>query len=162
MPGLKDSARNSIIDIRNNKVESSLEEDILKGMLYKPHGQKSMPTMLLYSAEGLKLFEEITYLEEYYLTNTEIAILEKYAENIAERIHDGTVLIELGSGYELFLSFIGAFLNMGKLDADGGLCLVAVISAKSTFSFKPSIVSGNPSTTMPSTSTLANSSAPSL
>lgn len=57
-----------------------------------------MPTMLLYSAEGLKLFEEITYLEEYYLTNMEIAILEKHAESMAERIEDGSVLVELGSG----------------------------------------------------------------
>ncbi|TGZ84454.1 hypothetical protein EX30DRAFT_352885 [Ascodesmis nigricans] len=87
-----------IIDIRNSKVEFSLEEEILKGMLYKPHGQKSMPTMLLYSAEGLKLFEEITYLDEYYLTNTEIEILEKYARDMAERVQNGTVIVELGSG----------------------------------------------------------------
>lgn len=88
-----------IIDIRRDKVEISLEESILNGMLYKPNGQKSLPTMLLYSAEGLKLFEEITYLDEYYLTNTEIGVLEKYAENMAERVQDGTVLVELGSGF---------------------------------------------------------------
>ncbi|KAI5845360.1 hypothetical protein BZA05DRAFT_421439 [Tricharina praecox] len=38
--------------------------------LYGCRGEQTLPTLLLYGAEGLKLFEGITYLEEYYLTNT--------------------------------------------------------------------------------------------
>lgn len=88
-----------ILDIRVNKagLESSLMDDIVAG-LKKEAGEKTLPTLLLYDDLGLKLFEEITYLDEYYLTNTEIGILEKYAENMAERIEDGGVVIELGSG----------------------------------------------------------------
>lgn len=86
-----------IIDIRRERVATSIKESIYEGM-WKPPGERSLPTMLLYSAEGLKIFEEITYLEEYYLTNMEIELLEKYAESIAERIEDGAVVVELGSG----------------------------------------------------------------
>ena len=48
---------------------------------------------------GLKLFEKITYLEDYYLTNAEIETLTTHADKIAERLVDGSQLVELGSGY---------------------------------------------------------------
>jgi L-histidine Nalpha-methyltransferase / hercynylcysteine S-oxide synthase len=47
---------------------------------------------------GLKLFEEITYLDEYYLTNAEIEALTLHAKDIAERLPQGSRLVELGSG----------------------------------------------------------------
>lgn len=50
----------------------------------------------------MKLFEQITYLEEYYLTNAEIEVLESFANNIVERIVEGTRLVEFGSGYALY------------------------------------------------------------
>lgn len=57
--------------------------------------------------KGLKLFEDITYLEEYYLTNAEIDALTKHADVLAEHIPAGARVIELGSGYvRLFLSSI--------------------------------------------------------
>lgn len=88
-----------ILDIRISKVslDNSLKDEILAG-LKKPTGQKTLPTLLLYSDRGLKIFEDITYIDEYYLTNTEIAILEKYAENMASRISSGGIIVELGSG----------------------------------------------------------------
>jgi len=45
------------------------------------------------------LFEQITYLNEYYLTNAEIGVLEAFANNIVERTVEGTRLVEFGSGY---------------------------------------------------------------
>lgn len=48
---------------------------------------------------GLKLFEQITYLKDYYLTNAEIEVLETQADKIAQRIPQGCRLVELGSGY---------------------------------------------------------------
>lgn len=42
----------------------------------------------------------VLILTRYYLTNAEIEILEKYADQMAQRIPSGSVLIELGSGYE--------------------------------------------------------------
>jgi hypothetical protein len=37
-------------------------------------------------------------IKRYYLTNAEIEVLETYADNIAERIPSGSVIVELGSG----------------------------------------------------------------
>jgi len=89
----------TILDIRREKLSISLEDEIFRGFVGKAEGEKTLPTLLLYSAEGLRLFEDITYLDEYYLTNTEIAILEKHANAMAERVYDGSVVVELGSGY---------------------------------------------------------------
>lgn len=44
------------------------------------------------------IFHQITYLEEYYLTNDEIRILEESASHIAARVPEGSMVIELGSG----------------------------------------------------------------
>ena len=71
----------SIIDIRRSELQFSLLGE------------------LLYDEQGLKLFEEITYLEEYYLTNAEIEVLEKNADEIAKWIRPGSLVVELGSGY---------------------------------------------------------------
>ncbi|KAL5920168.1 Ergothioneine biosynthesis protein 1 [Pyricularia oryzae] len=86
-----------IIDIRGVAVESDLKEEILSSFLSTP-GQRAMPTILLYDQRGLQIFEEITYLEEYYLTNDEISVLESSASEIARAIPDGSMVVELGSG----------------------------------------------------------------
>ena len=88
----------AIIDIRKDKDGFSLVEDIRRG-LHPPTGEeKSLPTLLLYDELGLKLFEDITYLDEYYLTEAEIEVLKTYAGRMAERIPDGSIVLELGSG----------------------------------------------------------------
>ncbi|PYH94932.1 N-methyltransferase [Aspergillus ellipticus CBS 707.79] len=87
-----------IVDIRQNDVAFSLVNDIQRGIDPPPGTSRSMPTMLLYDAQGLKLFEDITYLEEYYLTNAEIEVLQANARRIVERIPDNAQLLELGSG----------------------------------------------------------------
>lgn len=46
----------------------------------------------------MKIFEEITYLDEYYLTNAEIDALTKHADELVEHIPAGARVIELGSG----------------------------------------------------------------
>ncbi|KAG8427315.1 Ergothioneine biosynthesis protein 1 [Metarhizium acridum] len=43
-------------------------------------------------------FRQITYLDEYYLTNYEIELLKKHSVEIAAKIPDGAMVIELGSG----------------------------------------------------------------
>lgn len=87
-----------IIDIRQDSFNGSLRADILDGLNPPTGGEKRMPTLLLYDETGLKLFEEITYLDEYYLTNAELQVLEQSAEAIAQRIIPGSMVIELGSG----------------------------------------------------------------
>lgn len=88
----------NIIDIRSDTAGISVRKEISKGLRPTDGEEKTLPTLLLYDQEGLKLFEEITYLDEYYLTGQEIEVLEKYAERIAERIPNHAMLVELGSG----------------------------------------------------------------
>jgi uncharacterized SAM-dependent methyltransferase len=42
--------------------------------------------------------KKITYLDEYYLTNAEINVLQKSADSIAEAIPSDSMVVELGSG----------------------------------------------------------------
>lgn len=87
-----------IVDIRQDDLGSSLVNDIHKSLNPPEDTRRSLPTTLLYDTEGLKLFEEITYLDEYYLTNAEIDVLENNAKAIVELIPDNAQLLELGSG----------------------------------------------------------------
>lgn len=60
--------------------------------------QKQLPSKLFYDEQGSNRFEEISALEEYYLTRTEIAILREHLCEIAARIGPQRLLIEFGSG----------------------------------------------------------------
>lgn len=97
-PALK-GGNHDIVDIRSDTAGIELRQEILKGLRPQDGGEKTLPTLLLYDERGLKLFEDITYLDQYYLTGQEIYVLEKYADRIAERIPDNAMVIELGSGY---------------------------------------------------------------
>ncbi|KAI2621365.1 DUF323 domain protein [Xylaria nigripes] len=86
-----------IIDIRRDTVKANLKEDI-HTLFHPRQGPRKLPTLLLYDEKGLQLFEKITYLEEYYLTNAEIGVLQRSVTAIAAKISSGSMLIELGSG----------------------------------------------------------------
>ncbi|KAG0161224.1 hypothetical protein PDIDSM_8758 [Penicillium digitatum] len=87
-----------IVNIHQCDMEFSLVDDVYKNLDPPAGKQRTFPTLLLYDAKGLKLFEEITYLDEYYLTNTEIEILKKHAKKIVAHIPENAQLVELGSG----------------------------------------------------------------
>jgi dimethylhistidine N-methyltransferase len=70
-------------------------EEILEG-LSKP--LKSLPSKFFYDERGSLLFEEITKLNEYYLTKTEIKIMQDNIDEIASCIGEKKILVELGSG----------------------------------------------------------------
>ncbi len=70
-------------------------QEVLEG-LSKP--AKELPSKLFYDELGSKLFDEITKLEEYYPTRTEMKIMEDNIEEIGSLLGEGTVLVELGSG----------------------------------------------------------------
>jgi len=59
--------------------------------------QKSISSKYFYNPEGSRLFEEITTLEEYYPTRTEMGILNRIAPALMEE-YAGFDIIELGSG----------------------------------------------------------------
>jgi len=75
-----------------------LADEVLAG-LRAPH--KRLPTKLFYDAVGSQLFEQICELPEYYLTRTELAIMHRYAANMAAMIGPRALLVELGSGSSL-------------------------------------------------------------
>ena len=75
--------------------QSDLEADVLAGL---GRARKQIPPKHFYDAEGSRLFEAITELEEYYPTRTEIGLLRQAAAQIASHIPAGAVLVEFGSG----------------------------------------------------------------
>ena len=98
VPKIRDSEV-SIIDIRQHEAEFSLVDDIYRGLRQTEDSGRTLPTLLLYDEVGLKLFEDITYLDQYYLTNAEIEVLRLHAGHIAKEIKTGSMIVELGSGY---------------------------------------------------------------
>ena len=69
--------------------------DVLKGLRSTP---KRIAPKYFYDAAGCALFEKITELPEYYLTRTELRILEDNSAAIAAYIPPGSALVEFGSG----------------------------------------------------------------
>ena len=62
---------------------------------------KSLPAKLHYDQRGSLLFEQICSLDEYYITRTELGIMQQTAGSVAEALGDGCMLIEPGSGASL-------------------------------------------------------------
>ncbi|CAI6091320.1 unnamed protein product, partial [Clonostachys chloroleuca] len=73
-------------------------------MIGPKEGPRMLPTLLLYDEKGLQLFEDITYLDEYYLTNYEIDVLKTSATDMASKVPTGAIVVELGSGLVFFLA----------------------------------------------------------
>jgi L-histidine Nalpha-methyltransferase len=70
-------------------------QEVAEGLLGEP---KTLPCKLFYDAAGSALFEEITGLPEYYLTRTELAILEDRADEMALAAGPNVSVVELGAG----------------------------------------------------------------
>lgn len=74
---------------------SEIAADVERGLRATP---KSLPPRLFYDARGSELFEQITRLPEYYLTRTERAIFEEYADRMIAAAGRGLSIVELGAG----------------------------------------------------------------
>jgi dimethylhistidine N-methyltransferase len=72
-----------------------LRREIHAGLRADP---KTLPPKLFYDDVGARLFEQITRLDEYYVTRTEREIMDAHATEMAALIGAGVVLIEPGSG----------------------------------------------------------------
>ncbi|KAI1746626.1 histidine-specific methyltransferase [Xylaria castorea] len=90
--------KNGIIDIRSDTHGIDMKDNLLLKLRPGKGEEKQIPTILLYDEAGLKLFEEITYLDEYYLTNAEIELLETRAAEMVRKLTPGSIIVELGSG----------------------------------------------------------------
>ncbi len=72
--------------------------DVVQGLGQTP---KRLPSKYFYDERGSQLFDQICELEEYYLTRTELAIIEQYADEMAYQLSEDVLLVEFGSGSSL-------------------------------------------------------------
>ena len=70
-------------------------EDAQRGLSSQP---KQLPPKYFYDDAGSALYEAITYLPEYGLTNADARLLEAHAANVAGRMGGRFAVVELGSG----------------------------------------------------------------
>jgi len=75
-----------------------MREEILSGLRT---AQKTLPCKYFYDTRGSKLFDAICELPEYYLTRTELGIMETHAANMAAALGADVLLVEPGSGSSL-------------------------------------------------------------
>ena len=76
-------------------VASDLLGDIIAGLSSDP---RSLPCKYFYDERGAALFQKICELPEYYITRTEIDILDRYRAEIASQLGPNIELIGLGTG----------------------------------------------------------------
>jgi len=69
--------------------------DVLADLRRRP---KHLPCKYFYDERGSHLFDQICALDEYYPTRTELAIMDRYAAEMAAQIGAGARLVEFGSG----------------------------------------------------------------
>ena len=79
----------------NSAIDQNVLMEVLTG-LRQP--QKTLSPKFFYDARGSELFEQITRLEEYYPTRTEVGILREHGRALAESIGPGAVIVEFGAG----------------------------------------------------------------
>ena len=83
----------TLIDLKPDQVDMYTE--VLEGLSAVP---KALPPKFFYDERGSALFEQITELDEYYPTRTEVGILKQHRASIAEAVGAESFLIEYGSG----------------------------------------------------------------
>jgi dimethylhistidine N-methyltransferase len=69
--------------------------EVIHGLQKK---EKELPTKLFYDERGSQLFSQISQLDEYYLTRTEIQIMRQYIHEVVDVVGANNILIEYGSG----------------------------------------------------------------
>lgn len=74
---------------------ADMRAEILAGLASDP---KTLPSKYFYDERGSKLFDQICELPEYYLTRTELAIMQAHATDMAAALGPRVLLVEPGSG----------------------------------------------------------------
>lgn len=90
---------------------SDFRADVLTGLAARP---RTIPPKYFYDADGSALFDAITATPEYYVTRTELSILERIAPEISERAGPGAIVIEPGSGSSVKIATLLAALDNPK------------------------------------------------
>ena len=114
--------------------EESFRDAVLVGLSGTP---KSLPCKFFYDQRGSALFEAICEVPEYYLTRTELGILNGHAGDMAARIGPNCRLVELGSGasikVRLLLAALEAPLAYVPVDLSRGFLRDAAASIAADF-----------------------------
>ncbi len=84
--------------IANSSLNETFLQDVFQGLGKR---QKELNCKYFYDEAGSKLFDQICELEEYYLTRTERKIILDNADQMADQIGSGVMLVEFGSGSSL-------------------------------------------------------------
>lgn len=71
------------------------DADLRQGLIKNP---KEIPVRFLYDDLGSKLYQKITYLDEYYLYNEELQMFKENSKAIVRYVAPGAALLELGLG----------------------------------------------------------------
>jgi L-histidine N-alpha-methyltransferase len=83
-------------DVQISESHESFALDVLIGLSQTP---KSLPSKYFYDEQGSRLFQQITELPEYYLTQCETEIFHSKKDEIARLINGSRFnLVELGAG----------------------------------------------------------------
>jgi dimethylhistidine N-methyltransferase len=83
---------------RQGDVDPAFRQDVLEGLR---EVQKAIPARWFYDLEGSELFEQITTLDEYYPTRTEVGLLQRHGPDVGCRVGEGRAVVEFGSGSSL-------------------------------------------------------------
>lgn len=75
-----------------------MRTEVLRGLHDEP---KTLPCKYFYDERGSALFDAICELPEYYLTRTELAILETHVDDMVAALGPDVLLVEPGSGSSL-------------------------------------------------------------
>jgi dimethylhistidine N-methyltransferase len=89
--------------VLTHPIDEAVVADALPGLL---SSRKTLPPKLFYDDEGCRLFGEITRLPEYYLTRTELKLLETISPGVAALCPPGGVLVEYGASDERKAEFL--------------------------------------------------------
>ena len=82
--------------------------DVWSGLAALP---KSLPSKYLYDARGSELFEQICETPEYYVTRTELALMQTSVGEIAQALGPAVRLVEFGNGAGLKTRLLLAALD---------------------------------------------------
>jgi dimethylhistidine N-methyltransferase len=80
---------------RESRARREFLRDVLLGLRAT---SKRLPCKYFYDKRGSELFDRICLLDEYYLTRSELAIMDRFAPEMGEQIGAGAMLVEYGSG----------------------------------------------------------------
>lgn len=99
------------------KNENQIYKEVIAGLTSRP---KTLPSKYLYDQRGITLFDKICELAEYYVTRTEMGILQKNIFEIVFALGKNVTLFEFGSGSskktEVLLSHLDDVLHYVPID----------------------------------------------